>query len=370
MNTPHRRNNMEQKEAIMNAINEMKTSIKAIPDYGEKMKSMEDAIAELQLAQQKSAFAPQGKQVNIEDVKSVIAYMKGETKTVGTVLQPTSGGYLAAPWFSDRVVAKLYDTSPMMDVAEVIQVDGNIAELPVETSAVSGSWVGEIQSRAASDWMLGMANIAVNEYIAKMPVSQVLLEDSNVASIESYLVNNAARSIGRAIGKAFVDGTGDKQPNGIFVESNLNASNRITASDSTYHTIETGDLLDAMAAVPSEALYNAKWLMSTTTFFQIAKNYQGETGVVIMPLADTIKPMLFGHEVVFMDAPDAGSAANTIAAVFGDIFNAYKIVMRKSLEMQRDPYSAADSGQVVMRYRTRVGGAVVQPDSLAYIKTA
>lgn len=358
---------MEQKEAIMNAINEMKTSVKAIPNYGEDIKSMKEAIAEIQLAQQKSAFTPSG--MNVNEVKSVIDYMRGETKTVGTVLQPTSGGYLAAPWFSDRVVAKLYDTSPMMDVAEVIQVDGNIAELPVETSAVSGSWVGEIQSRPTSDWTLGMANIAVNEYIAKMPVSQVLLEDSNVASIESYLVNNAARAIGRAIGKAFVDGDGDKKPNGIFVESNLNASNKITASDSTYHTIETGDLLDAMAAVPAEALDNAKWLMSTTTFFQIAKNYQGETGVVIMPLADNIKPQLFGHEVVFMDAPDAG-AANKIAAVFGDVFNAYKIVMRKSLEMQRDPYSAADNGQVVMRYRTRVGGAVVQPDSLSFIKTA
>ena len=360
---------MEQKTAIMQTIEDIKTSVKAIPNYGEDIKQLKDAVSTLQLAEQKMAYGNPG--MSPTEIKSVIDYMaKGEVKTVGTVLQPTSGGYLAAPWFSDRVVAKLYNTSPMMNVAEVIQVDGNIAELPVEVSAVSGNWVGEIEARAASNWTLGMANIPVNEYIAKMPVSQVLLEDSNVVSVEDYLTNNASRAIGRAIGKAFIDGTGGKQPSGIFVEGNLNSSNRITASDSTNHTIETDDLLDAMAKVPSEALDNAKWLMSTTTFFQIAKNYKDETGVVIMPLGDQIKPQLFGKEVVFMDAPSAGSAANTIAAVFGDIFNAYKIVMRKSLEMQRDPYSAADNGQVVMRYRTRVGGAVVQPDSLSYIKTA
>ena len=359
---------METKDAIKTAIEEMKTSIKAIPNYGEDIKGMKDAIAEIQLAQQKSAFVP-GTNVSPTKIKSVIDYMRnGETKTVGTVLQPTSGGYLAVPWFSDRVVAKLYDISPMMDVAEVIQVDGNIAELPVETSQVSGNWVGEVETRPESTWTLGMANIPVNEYVAKMPVSQVLLEDSNLVSIESYLTNNAARSIGRATGKAFVQGTGIKQPEGIFASSKI--TNSVTASDSTGHTVETDDLLEAMATVPAEALDNAKWLMSTTTFFQIAANYKDETGVVIMPLADGIKPQIFGHEVVFMDAPSAGSAASTTAVIFGDVFNAYKIVLRKSLEMLRDPYTSAGSGQVTMWYRTRVGGAVVQPDSVCKIVTA
>ena len=213
-----------------------------------------------------------------------------------------------------------------------------------------------------------MANIPVNEYVAKMPVSQVLLEDSNLVSIESYLTNNASRSIGRAIGKAFVQGTGVKQPEGIF--SSTAITNSVTASDSTNHTIETDDLLDAMGKVPAEALDNFKWLMSTKTFFQIAANYKDETGVVIMPLAEGIKPQLFGKEVVFMDAPSAGTAASTTAVIGGDIFNAYKIVLRKSLEMLRDPYTNAGSGQVTMWYRTRVGGAVVQPDSVVKIVTA
>ena len=351
----------------MKQIEDMNTSIKAIPNYGEDIVGLKDAVAALQLEQKKAMVGPSG--LNPAEVKTVIDYMKaGEVKTTGTVLQPTSGGYLAAPWFSDRVVAKLYDTSPMMSVAEVIQVDGNIAELPVETSAVSGNWVGEIEARSDSDWTLGMANIPVNEYIAKMPVSQVLLEDSNVVSVESYLTNNASRAIGRAIGKAFVQGTGVKQPEGIF--SSASITNSVTASDSTNHTIEVEDLLECMGSVPSEALDNFKWLMSTATFFQIANNYMDTSGVVVMPMADNIKPMIFGKEVVFMDAPDAGSAASTTAVIGGDIFNAYKIVMRKSLEMQRDPYSKADYGQVVMRYRTRVGGAVVQPDSVCKIVTA
>lgn len=359
---------MEYKEAIMKEIEGIKSSVGAIPNYGEDIKQLKDAVSTLQLAEQKMAYGPTG--MSPTDVKTVIDYMaKGEVKTVGTVLQPTSGGYLAAPWFSDRVVAKLYNTSPMMNVAEVIQVDGNIAELPVEVAAVSGNWVGEIESRSASDWTLGMANIPVNEYIAKMPVSQVLLEDSNVVSVEDYLTNNASRAIGRAIGKAFVDGDGVKKPHGIFVQSNLDANNIITASDSSTHMIDTDELLEAMGTVPSEALDNAKWLMSSKTFFDLAAEYKSDSGVVIMPMADQIKPQIFGKEVVFMDAPSTGTA-NNIAVVFGDIFNAYKIVMRKSLEMQRDPYSAADNGQVVMRYRTRVGGAVVQPGSLAAIKTA
>lgn len=355
--------NMEYKQAIMKEIEGLNTSIKAIPNYGEEIKGLKDAVAQMQLAEQKFGFGGQTGPSTTE-IKSVVDYMRGETKTIGTVLQPTSGGYLAAPWFSDRVVAKLYDTSPMMSVAEVIQVDGNIAELPVETSEVGGSWVGEIETRSASDWTVGMASIPVNEYIAKMPVSQVLLEDSNVVSIESYLTNNASRSIGRAIGKAFVTGTGNKQPEGLFTSSALKT---VDAEDTSGHDISIDDLLEVMGKVPSEALDNSKWLMSTATFFQIADAARKETGVVLMPYAENIKPQIFGKEVVFMDAPDSGTDDN-IAVVFGDIFNAYKIVLRRSLEMQRDPYTGADNGQVIMRYRTRVGGALVQPGSVYGIK--
>ena len=352
---------MEYKDAIIKEIEGIKSSIGAIPNYGEDIKELKDAVAKMQLAEQKTGFG--GMPTGTPEMKSIVDYMAGrEVKTTGTVLVPSSGGYLSVPYFADRVFPKLYNNSPMMSVAEVIQVDGNIAELPIEVSAVDGSWVGEIEQRTASDWKLGMANIPVNEYISVMPVSQVLLEDSNLTSIESYLTNNAARSIGRAVGKAFVSGTGNKQPEGLFTSANLPTF----ANTGAGYTVDIDDLFTAMGKVPAEALDNAKWLMSSTEFFNLAANYKDE-GVVLMPMADGFRPQIFGHEVVFMDAPNEGTS-NAIPVVFGDIFNAYKIVMRKSLEMQRDPYSKADYGQVVMRYRTRVGGALVQPDSVIGIK--
>lgn len=360
---------MEMKDAI-EQIKGLNSKIDRIPDYGGDIKSLKDAVEAIQIAQKKYEFgaAATGARQPMDDTKALAAYLSGksatfESKTVGTVLNPVSGGYLAIPWFSDRVIKKLFDTSPMMDVAEVFQVDGNIAELPVEVDEVAGKWVGEVETRPDATWKVGMANIPINEYVAKAPVSQVLLEDSNLVGIEDYLTNSATGSIGRAIGKAFVQGDGNKKPVGIFSSPDLS-----TNTSKTTATIETDDLLDAMGSVPSEALYNAKWLMSTKTFYEIVKEFKNQSGVVQMPLADGFGPMIYGKEVHFMDAPD-GTVSNNIGVVFGDIFNAYKICIRRSLEMQRDPYSGADDGQVILRYRTRVGGGLVQPGSVIGIKT-
>lgn len=335
----------------------------------EEIKKILDTIEKIELNQAKGADFRGARTVDA-DVMGMIEYArKGvpaeymEQKTTGSVADPSTGGYLAAPVFVNKVFDALYNDSPIMANAEVIEINGNIGKLPIEAQEIQGNWTGELEEKADATWKLGMANIPVNEYIAPVPITNILLEDSNVVGIEQYITTRAAKAIDRAVGKSFCTGDGVNKPSGIF--NNVLAAN--TVNSASLAGIPAAKLLEAMGKVPSEALKNAKWYMSASTFFATAAKCTADTSIIQLPMSTELPARIYGYPVVFVDGPGY-STANNIPAVFGDMFNAYKVVSRRGLNIQRDPYSRSKYGQTVLNFSIRVGGALVQPGSLAAIK--
>lgn len=344
----------------------MSESGKKASEMDQQLKQMTDAIAELQTVQFKSAVAGRSPNDVADMAEMIRAFKEGnapEYKSVGSVANPSTGGYLAAPVFVNKIFSKLDNANPIMAHAENIQIDGNVAMLPLEIEEVKGNWVGELEPTPAAAYKLGMLNVPVNEYVASLAITETLLEDSNVVGIENYLVERTSKAFDKAIGKAFVSGTGANMPNGVFVNQEILA-NAITSSNSG--KIGAKDLLDAMSGVPSEAMSNAKWFMSAQTFFKIAATIIEDSSVIQMPTGIGLPAMLYGYPVVFIDAPEIKAGEAPI--LFGDMFNAYKVITRRGMTFQRDPYSRGDQRQVVLRFSTRIGGAVAQPSSLQALK--
>ncbi len=361
---------MEMKDLVgkiegMNAgLEEYKKSIDT------EIKKLGGAVGALEAKQGASCVGGTTSAVTPE-MKSMISYLQTGVMDTKAAVSPSttgsnpSGGYLAIPDFQARVVEKVRETCPLTDIVETIRINGNTAYLPVEVNPPASSWRAEASSTAqtASGVELNVANIALQSLRTKVLVSEELLADSNLVSIEDYLVNSCSKAMSKAMGRAILYGRGASaynEPDGITTDSAF-----VTIESKAAGTISSEDIFDVIGAVPSEALSNAKWVMSNATFMKIAKAL-GTSDVVQLPISETIKPAIFGYEVVFADMD--GVADEKVPAIFGDFHAAYKAVSAGGLTYRRDDFSAADYGQVAVRFWSRLGGKLVDENAVVGLK--
>lgn len=298
------------------------------------------------------------------ETKSIVEYLRSgrvSTKT-STVANPADAGVLAIGEPVRKVFEILHDESPIMQYAEVINIQANIANLVVETGDAEVHWVGETQLRPESDFALGQVNVPVNEVTFSKGVSKVLLEDSNVVDVGTYITRTAGRLMSREIGDAFVKGDGDRKPVGLFTSNRLE-----TIKSGKSKGITFGALTDAIGSIPNAADANARWFMSRSTFWSIVKQFGEDSAYVNIPLTSSIRPALLGYDVVFVNSDGLDKDGN-ICAVFGDVFNAYKVINRRAMTFLRDEVTAAKYGITNMIFSARIGGDLVMPDSVVGIK--
>lgn len=327
----------------------------------EKLAVLSKSVGDLEMRAQMTAKAPGVS----EDMKSMIDHITGKAEVkVGTVANPTTGGYFAVPEFSANVVRKMYDENPLLPEITTYTVSGNVSVIPVETGAPDTHWVGEIETRTGDVGKLGIINIPMNEVTAKCPLSNVLIQDSNLINAEAYMTQRATEALARAVGAAIVNGTGHNQPEGL-----LNASGVSLVASGNASKITVDSLFDMMGALPSQAVPGAKWVMNNKTFWDIAGEFGSESNYVTMPLAEGIKPAILGRPVIIAEGmPDV--ASNAFPVMLGDLKEAYRGIQHEGVSYLSDPYTARGNGQTITWFSHRFGGQVVQPDALVKMKVA
>lgn len=343
----------EQIKSIADAVNGISKRM------DEDMAAIKTAVGDLQAKGVAGASGP----VLDPEVKSMIDYIRGAEHKTGTVANPTTGGYAAVPSFVSEVVAKYYQNNPLLQEITINRIDGNVAVVPVEKGAPNVSWVGETETRSGDVGKLGVANIPMNEAVACVPLSNVLINDANLFNVEQYMADSASKALSRAIGKTIIDGSGAKQPEGVLT----NASVKAVASGNA-SKITTDALFDMVGALPDEAVPGAKWLMSSSTFWAVAKEFGKDSSYVTMPLAAGIQPAILGHSVIIADMP--AIAANAFPIVFGNFKDGYRGIEHEGLTYLRDPYTGIANGITKTWFSARFGGQVVNPESFAKMKVA
>lgn len=325
----------------------------------EDMAAVKQAVGDLQA---KGVSGSAGKSFDPE-VKSMIDYIRGQEVKTGTVANPTTGGYAAVPSFVSEVVGKYYQENPLLSEITVNTVTGNVAVVPIEKGAPDTHWVGEIETRTGDVGKLGIANIPMNEVVAKIPLSNVLINDANLFNVESYMADSASKALAREVGKTIIDGSGSKQPEGVLTNAEVPAVASGAAS-----ALKTDALFDMMGALPDEAVPGAKWLMSNETFWNVVKEFGKDSNYVTMPLAQGIQPAILGHSVIIADMPKV--QANSFPIVFGNFRDGYRGIQHEGLTYLRDPYTMAGNGITVTWFSSRFGGQVVNPEAFVKLKVA
>lgn len=314
------------------------------------------------------------------------AYIKSgsvaEIKALSVGSDP-EGGYTVFPTMSPAITTRIFATSPMRQLARVVEIRSDSFEELIDIYEPDADWVGEKTARPETDTPdLGKLNIPAHEIYANPKVTQKLLDDSSI-DIGAWLVNKMSSKFRRLETTAFYTGNGVSKPTGFLTYPTATTDDD-TRPWGTLQYVASGDasafiaptssaspadcLIDLQASLNPEYRANAVWQMNRASAGKVRKFKDGEGRFIWQDSLQQGQPaMLLGHPVELAeDMPDV--AAGNYPIAFGDFQSGYTIVDRVGDRLLRDPYTAKPHVHFYM-YR-RVGGDVNNFEAIKLLKIA
>lgn len=299
-------------------------------------------------------------------------------KKAMSVGSDADGGYMVPVEMNDRVVTRVFETTPMRQLATVMTINTEAVEFLGDTDEASASWVGETAARNDTNTpQIRQIRITAHELHAQPKVTQKLLDDA-VMDIESWLANKVADKFARTENNAFINGDGVIMPRGIASHTTA-ATPDASRSWGVIEHVATGasgafaasnpadKLIDLVQAVKTGYLSGAAWIMPRAVIAAIRKFKEATTNAYLwQPGLQAGQPsLLLGFPLVLSEDIPA-MAAGSLSAAFGNFKEAYTIVDRVGIRVLRDPYTNAPF--VKFRTTKRVGGDVTNFEAVKFLK--
>lgn len=304
--------------------------------------------------------------------KSVEASVYGATDVMKALYQkdmlssigPT-GGYFIMPERSNSIVERIFETSPIRSLANIVTTSSNEWEQPIDDEEFSCGWVEEQEARPVTTTStFAMVKIPVAEQYANPRVTQRMLDDAGF-DVESWMNRKVADAFSRKANNAFVVGDGSGKPKGFlsypaWTDVDTYERHKLAVLDAT-GTAGSLDNADDLVFLKTKLLepyqMGAVWGMTRTTFSIVStlKDDYGQYLINPILLRDGAPEILLGKRVVMMaDMPEI--EANALAVIYANFGELYTIADRFGIRVLRDVYTSKPH---VLLYTTmRVGGAV------------
>lgn len=305
------------------------------------------------------------KALNSSDIRNALS--------VGS--DPDGGQYVPAAT-SNRIITKLFETSPMRSIANVVTIGTDRLELPRDLDeATSGGWVGETESRSATATpQVGMKEVAVHEQYAMPEVTQKLLDDSQF-DVEAWLADKIADILGRTENTAFVSGDGIMKPMGFLSYSSNTTDDSSRAWNTLQHVLsgtssktpDTPDeLIELTGKLKSAYRSGAVWVMNRFVRSKLRKLSDSNTQYYLIPdLSQGGAGQLLGFPIVEFDDMDDEGSGNVVAA-FGNFNTGYQIVDRQGIRVIRD--NLTNKPYIRLYTTKRVGADLVHSEAIKLLK--
>jgi len=345
--------------------------------------SLETKIGEMNAALARQAVNEDPEKVQKEEMKkyksALFDYMRKNKEMPRDLKEMASkamsvdseedGGFLVTPEMSNEITKKIYESSPIRQLASVQTITSDSFDILHDLGEVSSGWVGEIASRPGTNTpQIQKENVPVHELYAFPFATQKLLDDAGV-NLEAWLAEKCQEKFSRDEATAFVNGNGVAKPKGILaygsgddfglVQRQLTAANNAMVSD---------DLINVQSLLKEGYQLNASWLINRLLIATIRKFKDVTSGQYIwQPGLTAGSPNQLLGKPVYMAADLPSSVtATTDTIIYGDIKAGYQIVDRIGIRILRDAYTAKP---YVGFYTTkRVGGAVKNFEAIKVLK--
>ncbi len=310
-------------------------------------------------------------------------YMRGgrdalsadEIKTMAVGSDP-DGGYFVTPDTGGRIVRKVYETSPMRQIASQQTISSDALEGVEDLGEAGAGYAGErSQGSDTTTPQVGQWRIPVFWIDTEPKTTQQLLDDSAV-DIEAWLSGKVGDKFARFENAEFVTGAANKirgitsytmaadSGTGVTWGSVGYVATGVSAAFATSNPADK--IYDLMGTLKAAYLPNARWLTRRTVITQIRKFKDGTGNYLWQPSFVAGQPeTIMGYGVTRAeDMPVI--ATDSLSLAFGDFAQFYQIVDRQGIRVLRDNLT---SKPYVKFYTTkRVGGGVLNYEAVKFMK--
>ena len=290
------------------------------------------------------------------------------------------GGYLVTPDMSGRIVRRVFETSPIMQIANVQPIGTDKLEgLRDIDEASGGGWVGETGGRTATTTpQFGKWEIPVHEQYENPGATQKLIDDASI-NVEAWLSQKVADKIARRRNTAFVTGDGVAKPRGFASYTTAATADASRAWGQLEHLL-TGtnggfgadpngaDKLIELAHKPKQHFRaNARWVMPRATLGAVRRLKDTNGSYIWLPTMQAGQPsQLLGYATTEAEDMAAYTTTGALGIAFGDFHAGYQVVERIGIRVLRDPYT---NKPYIQFYTTaRVGGDVIDFEAIKFLK--
>jgi HK97 family phage major capsid protein len=304
----------------------------------------------------------------LEAEGEIFSKINGESQEAKALVVGSNpdGGYLVPIDAARLIVTRVFETSPMRSVSNVITTSREAVEIILDDQEADSGWVAELDERTETGTpKIGVKEIPTHEQYAEPKITTKMLDDASI-NIESWLSMKISDKFGRVENTSFVAGDGIKKPTGFttypaWADSEIYERNALAHIETaTASTIAADDLIALQTALLEPYQPGAVFMMNRKTW-----------GNSILTLKDAvdgnylINPQLIFSGATFQllgrpvrlasDMADVADAAEPVA--YGNFREGYLIVDRIGIRVLRDPYT--DKRYVKYYTTKRVGGDVV-----------
>jgi HK97 family phage major capsid protein len=301
-----------------------------------------------------------------------------DRKTLSVGSDP-DGGYLVTPDTSGRIIAKVYETSPIRQYATVVTIGTDAFEGMIDNDEADAGWVGEKDDRKDTDTAkLGKWAIPVHEMYAQPVATQKVLDDATI-DLEAWHAGKVSKRFARVENAAFIKGDGELKPRGLLAYP-VSAVKDDTRPWGTFEYIATGKngafadanpfdkLIELVYSLKAAYRQNAAFLMARRSVAEVRKIKDGNGNYLWQPGAQAGQPSSLMTFPVVEGEDMPAIAANSLSIGFGDIGETYTIVDRAGITVLRDPFTK--KGFVKFYTTRRTGGGAVNFESFKLLKFA
>jgi HK97 family phage major capsid protein len=294
--------------------------------------------------------------------KDTMSAEEHKTMLVGS---DPDGGLTVTPYMSSRIIQKLFEMDPIRQLAAVETISTGAYEMMTDLGEFECGWESEtVLGNRTNTSQLGMKRVPVHNMYARPAATQTLIEDSAI-NIENFIADKVARRMSRREAADFVTGDGVGKPRGFLTY----------ADGSTTGTVQQVHM-GAAAALTADGFYNVKyslledylsapglaWLMQRSTVLAALKLKDGAGNYLWQPAFIAGQPSMIISIPVRMSPSMPTIAAGSLSVALADWKEAYLIVDRLGITVQRDPYTLKPL--IEFYTRKRLGGDIVSYDAI------
>jgi HK97 family phage major capsid protein len=265
---------------------------------------------------------------------------------------PADGGYSVPTGHYNNIIAKR-DAGMLANVLGVMRIPGSgtTTNVPVDNGTanvfVSTNEAANFDRDAP---VLGQAAMTLVKYTKKIQLSLEVLQDE-----DSRLLQFVENYVGRAMALTH---------NALLVTEALANGTSVNLAAAAAAT--TTDVQTLVYTIKGEYGDNAQWVMKRATEGSYRKLTTTDWAYAPMPSGDPAVPTLWGYPVRWSDSVAAIGAGNK-SLIFGN-FEYMGLYESPSITFLRDPYGAANSGQVNLYYYFRAVYKVLLAEAILYGK--